>query len=113
MRINHGLAFGVCALAFVATGHGTDLRASQQTSAPPRAGEAGFRSLYKELVEINTTLSAESAEGRQPDRGAAGDRREPETDHAARARRRRGSEARGLDEGSVQADRGGRLLLRA
>ena len=60
MRINHGLTFGVCALAFVATGHGTDLRASQQTSAPPRAGEAGFRSLYKELVEINTTLSAGS-----------------------------------------------------
>jgi len=60
MRINHGLAFGVCALAFVATGHGTDLRASQQTSAPPRAGEAAFRSLYKELVEINTTLSAGS-----------------------------------------------------
>ena len=60
MRISHGLAISVGALAFVATGHGIDLRASQQPSAPPRAGEAAFRSLYKELVEINTTLSAGS-----------------------------------------------------
>jgi len=60
MRISNGLLLNVCAAAFVATGHGTTLRASQQSSAPPRAGEAAFRSLYKELVEINTTLSAGS-----------------------------------------------------
>jgi len=60
MRISHGLALSVGALVFVAAGHSTDLRARQQSSPPPRAGEAAFRSLYKELVEINTTLSAGS-----------------------------------------------------
>ena len=39
-----------------------DITASRQTAAskPARAGEAEFRALYKELVEINTTLSVGS-----------------------------------------------------
>jgi acetylornithine deacetylase/succinyl-diaminopimelate desuccinylase-like protein len=39
-----------------------DITASRQTAASkqPRAGEPEFRALYKELVEINTTLSAGS-----------------------------------------------------
>jgi acetylornithine deacetylase/succinyl-diaminopimelate desuccinylase-like protein len=39
-----------------------DIKASRQTAAskPARAGEAEFRALYKQLVEINTTLSVGS-----------------------------------------------------
>ena len=42
--------------------HAADLHASRLTSAskPARAGEAEFRELYRELVEINTTLSSGS-----------------------------------------------------
>ena len=42
--------------------HAADITASRQTaaSAKARAGEAEFRALYKELVEINTTLSVGS-----------------------------------------------------
>jgi len=48
-------------LAFSAA-HAADITASRQTSASKqaRAGEAEFRALYKELVEINTTLSVGS-----------------------------------------------------
>jgi acetylornithine deacetylase/succinyl-diaminopimelate desuccinylase-like protein len=47
----------------VATGvHAADITAARQTapSKQARAGEPEFRALYKELVEINTTLSAGS-----------------------------------------------------
>src|SRR6187200_3549994 len=49
-------------LLFVATGNAADITASRQTAASKqaRAGEAEFRALYKELVEINTTLSVGS-----------------------------------------------------
>ena len=42
--------------------HAADITASRQTaaSAKARAGETEFRALYKELVEINTTLSVGS-----------------------------------------------------
>jgi len=42
--------------------HAADITASRQTaaSAQARAGEAEFRALYQELVEINTTLSVGS-----------------------------------------------------
>jgi len=50
------------ALAFVAGAHSADITASRQTAASKqaRSGEGEFRALYKELVEINTTLSAGS-----------------------------------------------------
>jgi acetylornithine deacetylase/succinyl-diaminopimelate desuccinylase-like protein len=60
MRVSHGLALSVCVFAVVATGQGTGVRASQRSTSPPPTGEAAFRALYKELVEINTTLSAGS-----------------------------------------------------
>jgi acetylornithine deacetylase/succinyl-diaminopimelate desuccinylase-like protein len=49
-------------IAGVTTTQAADLRAAKQTSASKaaRAGETRFRDLYKELVEINTTLSAGS-----------------------------------------------------
>src|SRR6187455_2496803 len=49
-----GLALGAAQAA--------DITASRQTaaSAKARSGEAEFRALYKELVEINTTLSVGS-----------------------------------------------------
>ncbi len=42
--------------------HAAEIRSSRQTAASKqaRAGEAAFRALYEELVEINTTLSAGS-----------------------------------------------------
>src|SRR6186997_2494075 len=42
--------------------HAADITASRQTAASvkARAGETEFRALYKELVEINTTLSVGS-----------------------------------------------------
>ncbi|HTU65284.1 MAG TPA: M20/M25/M40 family metallo-hydrolase [Steroidobacteraceae bacterium] len=45
-----------------ATAQAVDIKESRQTAASKqaRAGEAEFRSLYKELVEINTTLSVGS-----------------------------------------------------
>jgi acetylornithine deacetylase/succinyl-diaminopimelate desuccinylase-like protein len=63
MRIRHS-AIVVCALglsAFVSA-QAADITASRQTAASKqaRAGEAEFRALYKELVEINTTLSVGS-----------------------------------------------------
>jgi acetylornithine deacetylase/succinyl-diaminopimelate desuccinylase-like protein len=60
MRVGHGRALSVCALA-IAASLATGVRAGQQRGAPaPRTGEAAFRALYKELVEINTTLSSGS-----------------------------------------------------
>ena len=49
-------------IAFAGIAHAADVRASRQTNASKsaRAGEARFRDLYKELIEINTTLSAGS-----------------------------------------------------
>jgi acetylornithine deacetylase/succinyl-diaminopimelate desuccinylase-like protein len=49
-------------LLFVSTVNAADITASRQTteSKQARAGETEFRALYKELVEINTTLSVGS-----------------------------------------------------
>jgi acetylornithine deacetylase/succinyl-diaminopimelate desuccinylase-like protein len=49
-------------LAFTLTATAADITASRQTAASvqARAGEPEFRALYKELVEINTTLSVGS-----------------------------------------------------
>src|SRR5690348_11465346 len=49
-------------IALAATAAAADITASRQTAASKqaRAGEAEFRALYKELVEINTTLSVGS-----------------------------------------------------
>ncbi len=107
------------------------------------AGEQRFRELYKELVETNTTLSAGSctlaaermaarlkaagfpdsdlhpfAAPDHPKEGGLvavfpGQRSEAQGDSFARAHRRRGSEARGLDARPVQTGRGKRLFLRA
>jgi acetylornithine deacetylase/succinyl-diaminopimelate desuccinylase-like protein len=57
-----------CLLSLIAlslgltTAHAADITASRQSAASKaaRAGEAEFRELYKELVEINTTLSVGS-----------------------------------------------------
>ena len=57
--------------------------------------------------------SPREAEGGQPRRGAPGQRREAPADPAPRPHRRRRGEARGLDARSIQARRGGRLVLRA
>jgi acetylornithine deacetylase/succinyl-diaminopimelate desuccinylase-like protein len=48
--------------ALIATSAAAEITASRQSAASkqPRAGEAEFRALYKELVEINTTLSVGS-----------------------------------------------------
>jgi acetylornithine deacetylase/succinyl-diaminopimelate desuccinylase-like protein len=50
------------AIALATTVHAADITAARQSAASKqaRAGEAEFRALYKELVEINTTLSAGS-----------------------------------------------------
>src|SRR4051812_17541050 len=60
MRVRYTIAL-VLGLALGAA-QAADITASRQTaaSARARAGEAEFRALYKELVEINTTLSAGS-----------------------------------------------------
>ena len=52
----------VALLSFLTSAHAADITASRQTaaSAKARAGEAQFRAIYRELVEINTTLSAGS-----------------------------------------------------
>src|ERR1044071_8208408 len=54
-------ALTACA-TLLASAQAADITASRQTAASKqaRAGEAEFRALYKELVEINTTLSAGS-----------------------------------------------------
>ncbi|MES1264005.1 MAG: M20/M25/M40 family metallo-hydrolase, partial [Peristeroidobacter soli] len=61
MRIRHCAAIALSLGAFVAA-QAADITASRQTAASKqaRAGEAEFRALYKELVEINTTLSVGS-----------------------------------------------------
>jgi acetylornithine deacetylase/succinyl-diaminopimelate desuccinylase-like protein len=61
MRQGHSLASSLCVIAALCAGQRADLRAGQAGSvSPARAGEQAFRALYKELVEINTTLSAGS-----------------------------------------------------
>ena len=62
MQLSRRLAFGICLLAASAAIQSADLRASKQTAASKqaRAGEQEFRALYKELIEINTTLSSGS-----------------------------------------------------
>jgi acetylornithine deacetylase/succinyl-diaminopimelate desuccinylase-like protein len=49
-------------LIAASTAHAADIRASRMTAASKqaRAGEPEFRSLYRELVELNTTLSVGS-----------------------------------------------------
>ena len=61
MRPNPLFAF-VLLVVFVPSAHAADIKESRQTAASKqaRAGEAEFRALYKELVEINTTLSVGS-----------------------------------------------------
>jgi len=61
MRRSHSLAAALSLLT-ISGAHATDVYASKQSqvSQQARAGEAAFRDLYKELVEINTTLSAGS-----------------------------------------------------
>jgi acetylornithine deacetylase/succinyl-diaminopimelate desuccinylase-like protein len=61
MRASPLIAFTL-SLAFVAATQAADITASRQSAASKtaRAGEAEFRALYKELVEINTTLSVGS-----------------------------------------------------
>jgi acetylornithine deacetylase/succinyl-diaminopimelate desuccinylase-like protein len=56
------LLLAIAALLAFSAAHAADITASRQTSASkqPRAGESEFRELYKELVEINTTLSVGS-----------------------------------------------------
>jgi len=51
-----------CSLLLICAANAADLTASRQTPASKqaRAGETEFRALYKELVEINTTLSVGS-----------------------------------------------------
>jgi len=50
------------AIAFITAAQAADITASRQAAASKqaRAGETEFRALYKELVEINTTLSVGS-----------------------------------------------------
>ena len=61
MRHGHSLAISLFVIG-VCAGQHVDLRAGQagNVSTPSRAGEQAFRALYKELIEINTTLSVGS-----------------------------------------------------
>jgi acetylornithine deacetylase/succinyl-diaminopimelate desuccinylase-like protein len=61
MRIRH-CVLAVLGLGAFVNAQAADITASRQTAASKqaRAGEAEFRELYKELVEINTTLSVGS-----------------------------------------------------
>lgn len=61
MRL-HVLFTAALSLAMAAPASAADITASRQTAASKqaRAGEVEFRALYKELVEINTTLSVGS-----------------------------------------------------
>jgi acetylornithine deacetylase/succinyl-diaminopimelate desuccinylase-like protein len=56
------LSILTAAIALAASAQAADITAARQTAASKqaRAGEAEFRALYRELVEINTTLSAGS-----------------------------------------------------
>ena len=60
--MRHLFAFAIASLSLLVAAHAADITASRQTAASKqaRAGEAEFRALYKELVEINTTLSVGS-----------------------------------------------------
>jgi acetylornithine deacetylase/succinyl-diaminopimelate desuccinylase-like protein len=63
MRHGRSLAISLFLLAAVCAGRSADLHAGQASGAPSpalRAGEQAFRELYKELIEINTTLSVGS-----------------------------------------------------
>jgi acetylornithine deacetylase/succinyl-diaminopimelate desuccinylase-like protein len=62
MRLKHSIALSVIALAATCASQAAEIKAARQTSASKqaRAGEAEFRDLYKELIEINTTLSVGS-----------------------------------------------------
>lgn len=62
MRPSRSLAISLCVLAAACASEAADIRASRQSGASKqaRAGEPAFRELYKELIEINTTLSAGS-----------------------------------------------------
>jgi acetylornithine deacetylase/succinyl-diaminopimelate desuccinylase-like protein len=61
MRVRVAAAIAV-SLGSLAAAQAADITASRQTAASKqaRAGEAEFRELYRELVEINTTLSVGS-----------------------------------------------------
>src|SRR4051794_26514402 len=60
--MNRPLTTLLCSLLLLGAAQAADITASRQTAASKqaRAGEADFRALYKELVEINTTLSVGS-----------------------------------------------------
>ena len=135
----------LAALLAFSTAHAADITASRQTAASKqaRAGEAEFRALYKELVEINTTLSVGSctdasnamkarlsaagyadeqlhvivppglAEGRQPRRACCRAATKAQAHPAARAYRRGRGQPRRLGARSVQARRRRWILLRA
>ncbi len=61
MRYKHSLAISLSVIATVCASQSAHLRAGQASSASrPRAGEQAFRALYRELIEINTTLSVGS-----------------------------------------------------
>ncbi len=62
MRQSHSLAISLCVIVALCAGQRADLRAGQagNVSTSARAGEQAFRALYKELIEINTTLSVGS-----------------------------------------------------
>ncbi|HEY4365615.1 MAG TPA: M20/M25/M40 family metallo-hydrolase [Steroidobacteraceae bacterium] len=62
MRSSLCLAISLCLLGAASTASAADITASKQTSASKqaRAGEPAFRDLYKQLIEINTTLSVGS-----------------------------------------------------
>src|ERR1700732_2270127 len=62
MRRSRSVAISLSVLAAVCAGQSADLCAGQASSiaSPPRPGEQAFRDLYKELIEINTTLSVGS-----------------------------------------------------
>jgi acetylornithine deacetylase/succinyl-diaminopimelate desuccinylase-like protein len=62
MRLSFSLTASLCVLAATCASQAADLTASKQSSASKqaRAGEPAFRDLYKELLEINTTLSVGS-----------------------------------------------------
>jgi acetylornithine deacetylase/succinyl-diaminopimelate desuccinylase-like protein len=61
MRFSHSLTAGVALLCSLGSAQAA-ITASKQTAASKaaRAGETEFRELYKELIEINTTLSVGS-----------------------------------------------------
>jgi len=72
------LLASISCLAFALSAYAADLTASRRTAASvqARAGETEFRALYRELVEINTTLSVgsctEAAQAMKARLGAAG-----------------------------------------